>query len=44
VTPADPADPALLAEIAAIQPDFIFSFYYRRMLPASVLGLARRGA
>jgi methionyl-tRNA formyltransferase len=44
VTPADPADPALLAEIAAIRPDFIFSFYYRRMLPASVLGLARRGA
>lgn len=44
VTPADPADPALLAEIAAISPEFIFSFYYRRMLPASVLALARRGA
>ena len=44
VTPADPADPALLAEIAAISPEFIFSFYYRRMLPAALLGAARRGA
>ncbi len=44
VTPSDPADPTLLAEIAAIDPEFIFSFYYRRMLPPSVLGLARRGA
>ena len=44
VTPADPADPALGTEIAALGPDFIFSFYYRRMLPAGVLALARRGA
>ncbi len=43
-TPAAPDDPALVAEIAALAPDFLFSFYYRRMLPASVLGLARRGA
>lgn len=42
--PADPADPALARELAALRPDFIFSFYYRRMLPASVLGAARRGA
>ena len=27
-----------------IEPDFIFSFYYRSMLPMSVLKLARRGA
>jgi methionyl-tRNA formyltransferase len=27
-----------------IQPDLIFSFYYRSMLPVSVLKLARRGA
>jgi methionyl-tRNA formyltransferase len=27
-----------------IEPDFIFSFYYRRMLPAELLGSARRGA
>lgn len=44
VTPADPADPALLAEIAALKPEFLFSFYYRRMLPPAVLGLASRGA
>jgi len=44
VTPAEPGDPALVERIAALAPDFIFSFYYRRMLPAAVLGLARRGA
>jgi methionyl-tRNA formyltransferase len=44
VTPADPGDPALLAELAALRPDFIFSFYYRRMLPAAVLASARRAA
>ncbi|HUO79040.1 MAG TPA: formyltransferase [Steroidobacteraceae bacterium] len=44
VTPADPAEPALGARIAALAPDFIFSFYYRRMLPPGVLALARRGA
>jgi methionyl-tRNA formyltransferase len=27
-----------------IQPDFVFSFYYRSMLPMSVLSLATRGA
>jgi methionyl-tRNA formyltransferase len=42
--PADPADPALARELAALAPDFLFSFYYRRMLPPSVLGAARRGA
>ena len=44
VTPAEPTDPALLAEIEAIHPEFIFSFYYRKMLPARVLALASRGA
>jgi len=43
-TPADPADPTLASELAVLRPDFIFSFYYRCMLPASVLGAARRGA
>lgn len=37
---ADPGDPALLAAVAAARPDFLFSFYYRRMLPASVLAMA----
>lgn len=44
ITPADPATPALQAQIAAIAPDFIFSFYYRHMLPVGLLALARRGA
>lgn len=44
VTPADPGEAAVVAEVAAAAPDFIFSFYYRRMLPPSVLSLARRGA
>ena len=36
--------PDLHARIQAIDPDFIFSFYYRYMLPMSLLGLARGGA
>jgi methionyl-tRNA formyltransferase len=44
VTPDDPNSPALLAQIQALQPDFIFSFYYRHMLPAALLALARYGA
>ena len=44
ITPADPATPELHAQVAAARPDFIFSFYYRHMLPASVLALAPRGA
>jgi len=44
IAPADPATPELHAQVAAAQPDFIFSFYYRHMLPAAVLELAPRGA
>jgi methionyl-tRNA formyltransferase len=33
-----------IARLRAWQPDFIFSFYYRRLLPAAVLETARRGA
>src|SRR6476660_3740998 len=44
VTPADASDPALQARIEALQPDFIFSFYYRHMIPARLLALARFGA
>jgi methionyl-tRNA formyltransferase len=40
----DAAAPALLAKLQAIGPDFLFSFYYRRMLPAAVLAVAKRGA
>lgn len=42
--PGDPADPEFIARIAAFAPDFIFSFYYRRMLAPDVLALAQRGA
>ncbi|KXX77010.1 Bifunctional polymyxin resistance protein ArnA [Madurella mycetomatis] len=37
-------DNDLLARVASLQPDFIFSFYYRYMLPVSLLSLASRGA
>ena len=41
---ADLKDPAVLARIAGDAPDFIFSFYFRHMIPEAVLALARRGA
>ena len=41
---ADASDPSLLARIRDIRPDFIFSFYYRRMLKPALLACARRGA
>lgn len=44
VTPDDPNSPALFAQIQALQPDFIFSFYYRHMLPVALLALAKHGA
>jgi methionyl-tRNA formyltransferase len=44
VMPADPNTPEFVAHIAALQPDFIFSFYYRQMLSTALLALAPRGA
>jgi methionyl-tRNA formyltransferase len=44
LAPDAPNAPVLAARIAAIAPDFIFSFYYRNMLSAELLKLARRGA
>lgn len=44
ITPTDANSPALHAQVAALAPDFIFSFYYRNMLPVSLLALARHGA
>lgn len=44
ITPEDPKDPELHARVAAAAPDFIFSFYYRHMIPVDVLALARQGA
>jgi len=40
VTPADAKSPELLAQVAAARPDFLFSFYYRHMLPAAILDVA----
>lgn len=44
MTPEDPNDPAVVAELAALAPDFLFSFYYRQMLKAPLLALPRAGA
>lgn len=41
---ADLENPADEERIRAVQPDFLFSFYFRKMIPARVLSLARRGA
>ena len=42
--PDDPNDPAFVARLEAVRPDFLFSFYYRQMLSPAVLATARRGA
>jgi methionyl-tRNA formyltransferase len=44
ITPADPKSPELFAQVKALAPDFIFSFYYRHMLPTELLAIAKRGA
>ncbi|AZP13598.1 formyltransferase [Undibacterium parvum] len=44
ITPENPASPELFEQIKALAPDFIFSFYYRHMLPTNILALAKRGA
>lgn len=44
ITPEDPNDPAVVAELAALQPDFLFSFYYRLMLKTPLLALPKLGA
>jgi methionyl-tRNA formyltransferase len=36
--------PEWITRVAAFHPDFIFSFYYRRLLATEVLATARRGA
>jgi methionyl-tRNA formyltransferase len=42
--PADPNDPAFVAVMAALAPDFMFSCYYRHMLKQPLLDLPRQGA
>jgi methionyl-tRNA formyltransferase len=42
--PANPNDPAFVAAMQALQPDWLFSCYYRHMLQQPVLDLPRLGA
>lgn len=42
--PAYVMDEALPEHLAALRPDFLFSFHYRDLLPERVLALAARGA
>ena len=44
ITPDDPNTPEFQAQLSALKPDFIFSFYYRMMLKPALLALAKRGA
>ena len=44
IMPADANTPELLARLAAIRPDFLFSFYFRQMLKPALLATATRGA
>jgi methionyl-tRNA formyltransferase len=44
IFPEDPNAAEMLARVRGLRPDFIFSFYYRRMLSAQLLGAAQRGA
>jgi methionyl-tRNA formyltransferase len=44
IAPADANAGDVVARIASLAPDFLFSFYYRRMLHPPLLRLARRGA
>lgn len=44
IAPEDPNASDVVARIEALEPDFLFSFYYRRMLGAPLLATARRGA
>lgn len=44
VAPDDPNAPEFVAAMAALKPDFIFSFYYRAMLSTALLVVPPRGA
>ena len=42
--PEDPNTPEFIARVRALAPDFLFSFYYRRMLGPELLAAPSRGA
>jgi methionyl-tRNA formyltransferase len=43
-TPDDANATAFVEKLRALAPDFLFSFYYRRMLSSAVLATAKRGS
>jgi methionyl-tRNA formyltransferase len=43
-TRLDPSPDSILRDVERLRPEFLFSFYYRRMLPPEILALASRGA
>ncbi len=44
LTVEDPNHPDVVARIRALSPDFLFSFYYRKMLGAELLAIPKHGA
>jgi methionyl-tRNA formyltransferase len=44
ITPDDPNVPEIAGKTRALQPDFLFSFYYRLMLGPALLAAPKRGA
>ncbi len=44
IVPDDPNVPEIVGKARALQPDFLFSFYYRLMLSPTLLAAPKRGA
>jgi methionyl-tRNA formyltransferase len=44
LTPDNPNQPAVVRTLSQLRPDFLFSFYYRRLLDESILRTARQAA
>ena len=44
IAPPDATAPELVRTVSELQPDFLFSFYYRSLLGSALLRAARRGA
>ena len=44
VTPSSSELPGLVSQLQALSPDYIFSFYYRHMIPAEILACAKIAA
>lgn len=44
IAPDDPNEPEVVAQVIALHPDFLFSFYYRQMLKAPLLAIPKKGA